>query len=52
MFAFALNIKTNDEVKIFVSRLFCFFLRHKKNCQFAFSVIAFIIALLENVINL
>ena len=30
-FPFVLNIKTNDEVKIFVSRLFvCFFFQHQK----------------------
>ena len=30
MFAFVLNVKTNDEVKIFLSHLFCFILRHQK----------------------
>ena len=30
IFAVVLNVKTNDEVKIFVSHLFCFILRHQK----------------------
>ena len=39
MFAFALNIKTNDEVKIFVSRLFCFFSSTSKTIALHFQLL-------------
>ena len=39
MFPFVLNIKTNDEVKIFVSRLFCFFLQHQETVGLRFQLL-------------